>query len=229
VVIEDACQAHGACYKGRRAGALGDAAAFSFYPGKNLGAYGDGGMVVTNDPQAARAIQSLRNYGQREKYHHVVQGSNRRLDTIQAAVLRVKLKYLDGWNAARRAHAQQYHALLAETPLALPYEAPAGQSVWHLYVVRAADRDGLKNHLQNRGIATGIHYPVPVHLQPAYEELGYRKGDFPITEAYAEQVLSLPMYAELTPEQVSTVAEAVQEFVAAQPVEMLAAVSERYG
>ncbi|MDP8923311.1 MAG: DegT/DnrJ/EryC1/StrS family aminotransferase [Chloroflexota bacterium] len=211
VVIEDACQAHGARYKGRRVGSLGHAAAFSFYPAKNLGAFGDGGMVTTNDERVADALRMLRNYGQREKYHHLLRGFNRRLDTLQAAVLRVKLRYLDDWNAARRRHADLYTQLLSGSGVATPVAAEYAESVWHLYVIQTADRAGLKAHLDGRGIATGIHYPIPVHLQPAYADLGYAPGDFPVAERLAEQVLSLPMYAELSAEMVEYVADAVRE------------------
>ena len=213
VVIEDACQAHGACYKERRAGSLGHAAAFSFYPAKNLGGYGDGGMVVTDDEQVATAIRMLRNYGQRKKYHHILRGYNRRLDTLQAAVLQVKLPYLDAWNAARRQHASLYHQLLADSDLVLPTEAGYTESVWHLYVIRSTDRDALQAHLATHGIATGIHYPVPIHLQPAYEDLGYQEGAFPITEQYAHEILSLPMYPELTSGAITRVAELMKEFM----------------
>ncbi len=213
VVIEDACQAHGAYYKGKRVGSLGHAAAFSFYPGKNLGAYGDGGMVVTNDEKVADRIRMLRNYGQREKYIHLVKGFNRRLDTLQAAVLRVKLSHLDEWNEARRRHASRYNGLLANSPASLPVEASFARSVYHLYVIRIQDRDSVMSRLREAGIATGIHYPVPIHLQPAYADLGYPAGSFPITEAYASQVLSLPMYAELRPEQIERVASAVRAAV----------------
>lgn len=209
-VIEDACQAHGAHYKGKRVGSLGHAAAFSFYPGKNLGAYGDGGMVVTNDEKVADSVRMLRNYGQREKYTHLVKGFNRRLDTLQAAVLRVKLSYLDGWNKARRHHASRYNGLLANSPASLPVEASFAQSVYHLYVIRVQDRESVVSHLREAGIATGIHYPIPIHLQPAYANLGYPAGSFPVTEAYAAQILSLPMYAELRSEQIERVASAVR-------------------
>ncbi len=212
VVIEDACQAHGARYQGKRVGSLGHAAAFSFYPGKNLGAYGDGGMIVTNEPDVAKRVEMLRNYGQTEKYHHVTQGFNRRLDTLQAAVLRVKLKYLDKWNAARRQHAALYRHWLQGSSVIPLIEASYAESVWHLYVIRAERRDALREHLISRGIGTGIHYPVPIHLQPAYRSLGYKRGDFPVTEEYARQILSLPMYAELTPERIEAVAEAVRDF-----------------
>jgi dTDP-4-amino-4,6-dideoxygalactose transaminase len=212
VVIEDACQAHGARYKGRRVGSLGHAAAFSFYPAKNLGASGDGGMIVTNDQEVAKSLRMLRNYGQREKYYHVLRGYNRRLDTLQAAMLRVKLKYLDAWNAARRTHAQAYAQLLVGTEAVTPKEADDAESVWHLYVIRTANRDMLQAHLADRHIATGIHYPVPIHLQPAYQDLGYTRGAFPIAERYADEILSLPMYAELTSDMIECVAEAIKEF-----------------
>lgn len=212
VVIEDACQAHGARYKGRRVGGLGHAAAFSFYPAKNLGAYGDGGTLVTNDARVADAARMLRNYGQREKYHHVLRGYNRRLDTLQAAVLRVKLNRLDGWNAARSEHAERYQALLAGSSVGLPVPSPDVEPVWHLYVIRARDRAALKTWLADRDISAGIHYPVPIHLQPAYRDLGYKPGDFPAAERVCDEALSLPMYAELTPRLVEYVASAVREF-----------------
>ncbi len=221
VVIEDACQAHGAKYKGKRVGSLGHAAAFSFYPAKNLGAYGDGGMVVTSDAQVAESLQMLRNYGQREKYCHVVRGYNHRLDTLQAAILRVKLKYLDVWNAARRQHADQYNRLLAGSAAVTPLEPDYAESVWHLYVIRVANRSGLSTYLADRGIATGIHYPIPIHLQPVYRDLGYKTGDFPITECYAEQILSLPMYPELTSTSIEYVAGAIRGFELEYGVERL--------
>ena len=214
IVIEDACQAHGARYKGKRAGSLGHAAAFSFYPGKNLGAYGDGGMVVTNDQAIAKRLEMLRNYGQKEKYQHMFRGYNRRLDTLQAAVLRVKLKHLDEWNDARRQHAKSYRRLLEQSGIVAPHAVAHAEPVWHLYVIRTDQRDALKEHLASRGISVGIHYPIPIHLQPAYRDLGYRQGDFPVTEEYARRILSLPMYAELTPEIVARVAETACEFVA---------------
>ncbi len=213
VVIEDAAQAHGARYRGRRTGGLGHAAGFSFYPGKNLGAYGDGGMVTTDDAAIAEKIRYLRNYGQRTKYDHVVRGTNSRLDTLQAAILRVKLRRLDEWNAARQRHAEAYARLLAELPVALPRTQPGSEHVFHLFVVQVAERDHVQKFLAERGIATGIHYPVPVHLQRAYLHLGYAKGSFPVTEAAAERILSLPMYAELLPEQLAAVAQALQQVV----------------
>jgi dTDP-4-amino-4,6-dideoxygalactose transaminase len=209
VVIEDACQAHGARYKGQRVGSLGHAAAFSFYPAKNLGACGDGGMMVTHDEQVAERVRMLRHYGQRAKYQHVLRGYNHRLDTLQAALLRVKLEYLDAWNAARRQHARLYGELLAHSRVVLPPAPAYAESVYHLYVIRVPDRDRLRAHLHDQGIATGIHYPIPIHLQPAYQDLGYGQGDFPVTERYAHQILSLPMYPELSPESIEYVAEAI--------------------
>jgi dTDP-4-amino-4,6-dideoxygalactose transaminase len=216
VVIEDACQAHGARYKGKRAGSLGDAAAFSFYPGKNLGAFGDGGMVVTNDREIAKRLEMLRNYGQKEKYHHQFRGYNRRLDTLQAAILRVKLKYLEKWNAARRWNAKLYQEFLDGFGIVTPTEAAGAESVWHLYVIRTENRDMLRESLLSKGISAGIHYPIPIHLQPAYKDLGHKRGDFPITEAHAQRILSLPMYAELTPESIKYVARCIEAVLCAE-------------
>ena len=213
-VVEDACQSHGATYKGKMTGSFGIAAAYSFYPAKNLGAYGDGGMIVTSDEALRDSIALLRNYGQTAKYHHAVQGYNNRLDTLQAAVLRVKLPHLDEWNAARRAHADLYDSLLAGSGIAVPPRMPEVEPVWHLYAVRTEHRDELKDFLQARGISTGIHYPIPIHMQPAYQELGLKEGDFPISERDAQQMLSLPMYAELSDDQIHYVADAVLEFCA---------------
>ncbi|MCA9734468.1 MAG: DegT/DnrJ/EryC1/StrS family aminotransferase [Deferribacteres bacterium] len=212
IVIEDACQAHGARYKGRRTGCLSDAAAFSFYPGKNLGAYGDGGAVVTNDEHVAEKLRLLRDYGQKQKYQHLIKGYNHRLDTLQAAVLRAKLPYLDDWNTARRRCALKYNAALKETALVVPVDANFAESVYHLYVVRVKERDELLSYLQSRGISAGIHYPIPIHLQPAYADLGYKTGDFPVTEHYAREIVSLPMFPELRDEQINYVAEAIMEF-----------------
>lgn len=212
VVIEDACQAHGARYKGKRVGSLGHAAAFSFYPGKNLGAYGDGGAVVTRDPETAKRLTMLRNYGQQEKYQHMFRGYNRRLDTLQAAVLRIKLRHLDKWNAARRQNAERYRLLLESSAAITPNEAAYAESVWHLYVIRVSQRDAMKDYLANKGISCGIHYPIPIHMQPAYRDLGYQEGDFPVTEDLARRIISLPMYAELTSELVRLVAQSVLEF-----------------
>ena len=213
IVIEDACQAHGTRYKGRRVGGIGDAAAFSFYPGKNLGAYGDGGMVVTNNAQTADRLMMLRNYGQRKKYLHEQIGYNHRLDSVQAAVLRVKLKYLDGWNEARRQHAGLYSSLLADLGVHPPVVPEYSEPVWHLYVIRVEDRDGFQAFLAEHKIDTGIHYPIPIHLQPAYQSLGYKPGDFPVTEAYADKLVSLPMYAELTDEMISYVVSVTRDFL----------------
>ena len=215
VVIEDACQAHGASYKGKRVGSLGHAAAFSFYPGKNLGAYGDGGMVVTKDRKIANRLEMLRNYGQKEKYKHLFRGYNRRLDTMQAAILRVKLKYLEKWNAARRWSAKLYQKHLEGSGVVVPGEAGGAESVWHLYVIRTERRDALKEHLVIKGINASIHYPIPIHLQPAYQDLGYKRGDFPVTEAYADRILSLPMYAELSDRQIEFISQTVCEFQSA--------------
>ena len=211
-VIEDACQAHGATYHGRRAGSLGAAAAFSFYFSKNLGAYGEGGAVTTSDPAIDKAIRLLRNHGQAVRYYHDLIGTNARIDEIQAAVLGIKLRYLDEWNTRRRAHAAAYGRLLAGTPLGLPVAAPGREHVYHLYVVRAPERDRLQTWLQERGIGTGIHYPVPIHQQAACAE--YDRPSLPVTEALAGEILSLPMYAELTEEQLAYIAGAVHEFYA---------------
>ena len=218
IVVEDAAQAHGARYKGRRVGALGRAGCFSFYPGKNLGAYGEGGAVVTDDPEVARRVRMLRDHGSERKYRHELVGYNFRLEGIQGAVLGVKLKYLDGWNELRRAHAARYRELLAPLEdagaLALPREAPYAEHVYHLFVVQTEARDALQRYLSSAGVQTGIHYPVPVHLQPAYAPLGHKEGDFPRAEAQARRVLSLPMFAELTGWQLKYVADAVSDFYA---------------
>jgi dTDP-4-amino-4,6-dideoxygalactose transaminase len=208
VLIEDAAQAHGARYKGKRAGSVGDAAAFSFYPSKNLGALGDGGMITTNDDRAAERLRLLRNYGQRAKYYHAIAGTNSRLDTLQAAVLSIKLPHLDGWNAARRAHASAYAARLGAAVMT-PVAAADVEHIYHLYVIQTPEREALERRLKMRQIQTGIHYPVPAHLQEACAALGYRAGDFPVTEAAAPRILSLPMFAELTAEQIDYVADAV--------------------
>jgi dTDP-3-amino-3,4,6-trideoxy-alpha-D-glucose transaminase len=208
LLIEDAAQAHGARYKGRRAGSVGHAAAFSFYPSKNLGAIGDGGLITTNDDAAAARIRLLRNYGQRVKYYHSIAGTNSRLDTLQAAVLRIKLPHLDGWNAARRRHAAAYAARLGGT-VQTPATSPEVEHIFHLYVIETDRREALQARLKARQIDTGIHYPVPAHLQEACAPLGYRAGAFPATEAAAGRILSLPMYAELTEQQIDYVVENV--------------------
>jgi dTDP-4-amino-4,6-dideoxygalactose transaminase len=215
-VLEDACQAHGARYRGRPVGSLGDAAAFSFYPSKNLGAFGDGGAVVSRDPDVLARLRGLRDYGQTVKYRHDFVGYNRRLDEVHAAVLRLKLARLDRWNERRRAAADLYDGALDGAGVARPLRAADRTHVFHLYVIRVAARDGLRAHLAARGIHTGIHYPVPVHRQAACADLGYRAGDFPVTEAAAPELLSLPMYPEITAEQVKRVSAAVAEFVAGE-------------
>lgn len=205
-VVEDACQAHGAEYKGRRAGSMGIAGCFSFYPGKNLGALGEAGAVVTNSEELKNKIQMLRDHGQAKKYYHAVIGWNGRMDGIQGAALRVKLKYLERANESRRANARLYDQQLAGIPeLVLPVEAAYSRHVYHLYVVRLPRRDQVLQAMANRGIACAIHYPMPLHLQQAYQGLGYSKGSFPVTERCAEEVLSLPMYPELSAEQIRTV------------------------
>ncbi len=206
VVIEDACQAHGAEYKGRRAGSIGHAGCFSFYPGKNLGAMGEAGAVVTNDPSIHEKIQVLRDHGQRAKYQHSHIGWNARMDGIQAAILRVKLKTLDRSNAARRSHARFYETHLGNREdLITPKEAGYGTHVYHVYAVRVKGRDQLQRALADQGIASGIHYPIPIHLQEAYGHLKLGRGSFPVVERCAEEFLSLPMFPELTAEQIETV------------------------
>jgi dTDP-4-amino-4,6-dideoxygalactose transaminase len=210
VVIEDAAQAHGAKYKGRHVGSLGDMACFSYYPAKNLGAYGEGGAVTTKNPDYAHKIRMLRDWGQDRKYHHVLRGFNYRMEGFQGAILRVKLRHLERWTEVRRSIAQMYHELLADTGLGLPLERPSSRHVYHLYTVRAADREGLRAGLERQGIQTAIHYAIPAHLQPAYAGLGYGKGSLPQSESAADQVLSLPIYPELSEESVRKVAEAIK-------------------
>lgn len=214
VVIEDACQAHGAQYKGRPAGSMGDLGCFSFYPGKNLGAYGEGGMVVTHDARHARTIQMLRDWGAEKKYHHVLKGFNFRLEGIQGAVLRVKLRHLEQWTEARRAAASRYDALLAGAGVATPRTSVDVRHVYHLYVIRTAQRQAWQDALGAQGIQTGIHYPTPVHLLPAFADLGHHSGDFPHAEQAANEVLSLPMFPELTASQCESVARAVAALAA---------------
>lgn len=205
-IIEDAAQSHGAVYKKRSAGSLGDIGCFSFYPGKNLGAYGEGGAAVTNDPGLARKMALLRDWGQESKYLHIVPGYNYRMDAIQAAVLNVKMKYIDGWTEARREVASLYDHLLADLDCRRPAPPPYSRHVYHVYGVQVERRNKVQEALALAGIGTGIHYPVPVHLQKAYADLGYGPGDFPVTETLANRLLSLPIYAELAPEQVTEVA-----------------------
>ena len=213
VVIEDAAQAHGAEYRGRRAGSIGDIGCFSFYPGKNLGAYGEGGMAVTSNPEYARRMRVLRDWGAEKRYHHSMKGFNYRMDGIQGAILRVKLRYLEEWTEGRRANAARYRELLADADVGLPVALPDRRHVYHIFPIRVADREGLQQELSRRGVQSGIHYPIPVHLQEAHADLGYKAGDFPYTEKLADEELSLPMYAELTEEQVAEVCEAVRDAV----------------
>jgi dTDP-4-amino-4,6-dideoxygalactose transaminase len=213
-VIEDACQAHGALYKGRHAGSMGTAGCFSFYPGKNLGAFGDAGAVLTRDTRVAQAIRMLRDHGQGRKYYHDMEGYNGRLDAIQAAVLRLKLKRLDRWNRSRRENANLYNRLLRDIPgVTVVREAAHCQCVYHLYVILVEDRDGLQKFLTGKGVGTGLHYPLPLHLQKAYAHMGFKKGDFPVSERTAERLLSLPMYAELTQAQIEYVVEGIREYM----------------
>lgn len=211
VVIEDACQAHGAEYKGRRAGSMGEMGCFSFYPGKNLGAYGEGGMVVTSDAELTRRIRMLRDWGAERKYQHVLKGYNYRLEGIQGAVLRVKLRHLEAWTNARRAAAQRYDRLLAGSGVATPKAMAYARHVYHIYAIRTQQRQAWQDSLQAKGIHTGIHYPIPVHLLPAYSDLGYQAGQFPHAEKAANEVLSLPMFPELTAAQCEEVAQAVRD------------------
>ncbi|MDY6875227.1 MAG: DegT/DnrJ/EryC1/StrS family aminotransferase [Chloroflexota bacterium] len=213
LVIEDAAQAHGATYKGRRVGAIGDIGIFSFYPGKNLGAYGDGGAVVTNDEQLADKVRLLRNHGRTTKYEHIQLGYGYRLDALQAAILGTKLPHLEDWTASRRAHACRYTELLSYSDVVTPHESPDARHVYHLYVIRTSQRDDLLAHLKEKGIGAGVHYPIPLHRQPAYVKSGYGDVVLPITERVAAEVLSLPMYPELTDDQIACVADAVAEFL----------------
>src|SRR5579871_6660511 len=223
-VIEDACQAHGAEYFSkkhnawRRAGSMGLAAAFSFYPGKNLGACGEAGATTTNDEELAKRMKMIRDHGQAKKYYHDIEGYNGRLDSIQAGWLSVKLKHLKNWNDSRRSLAHKYHQLLAEAKDAvlLPIEAAWTKGVYHLYVVRVQDREALQTALSEAGVGTGIHYPIPLHLQKAYAALGYKQGDFPVTERVALEIVSLPMFPQLTAEQQDLVAAKVKDFVGAK-------------
>src|SRR5579871_1263205 len=210
VVIEDAAQAHGARYKGRPVGSIGDMACFSFYPGKNLGAYGEGGAVTTSNPEYANTIRMLRDWGQDRKYHHLLRGYNYRMEGFQGAILRVKLRHLDKWTEARRAVVKHYNQLLSDCDVETPMEMPWGRHVYHVYTLRSEDRDGLQAALQAEGIQTGIHYPVPVHLQTAYSDLGYGPGAMPESEKAASEVISLPLYPEMTEAQIEAVGRVVQ-------------------
>jgi len=213
LVIEDACQAHGAEYKGKRAGSIGDAGCFSFYPGKNLGAYGEAGAVVTNRDELADRIRMFRDHGQPKKYHHDMAGWNARMDGFQGAVLSVKLKYIDSWNESRRKNAAMYGELLnhGAAGVALPIQAGYAKHVYHIYAVRVKNRDTFMDALNKKGVASGIHYPIPLHLTGAYASLGYKEGDFPVAEKCAAEFVSLPMYPELKEEQIRYVAATIKE------------------
>jgi dTDP-4-amino-4,6-dideoxygalactose transaminase len=222
-VIEDAAQAHAAELRGRRVGAIGDMGCFSFYPGKNLGAYGEGGMIVTKDARLARTLRMLRDWGAEEKYQHVLKGYNYRLETLQGAVLRVKLRHLEAWTEARRAAAARYNDLLAGSGIPTPSEAPDTRHVYHIYAIRTSSRDRLQAGLNAAGVQTGIHYPTPVHLLPAYADLGYANGQFPHSEKAAAEVLSLPLYPELTADMQEQVAATLIQVSRRQPSSALGA------
>jgi dTDP-4-amino-4,6-dideoxygalactose transaminase len=212
VVIEDSAQAHAAEYRGRGCGSIGDMGCFSFYPGKNLGAYGEGGLVTTNNPEYAKKIRMLRDWGAEKKYEHVLKGFNYRMEGIQGAILRVKLKYLNRWTEARRAHAAAYARVLAHSGLTLPTQVAGGKHVYHVYAVLTTVRREMMESLNAQGVQTGIHYPFPIHLLPAHADLGYKAGDFPISERIAAQEVSLPMYPEMTAVHIQAVGQAVSEF-----------------
>ncbi len=229
-VIEDACQAIGAEYKGRRAGSIGQVGCFSFYPSKNLGGYGDSGLVTCNDPKLADRISLLRNHGQRPKYHNVLLGGNFRMDALQAAVLRVKFKHLETWTAARRNHSAIYHRLFTERGISitldeidrrkgivLPIESPACRHIFHLYIIRTKYRDDLAYVLKEHGIGSEVYYPVPLHLQAGLSDLGYKKGDFPESEKASRETLAIPIYPEMTTEMLTQVADIITEFTNAHP------------
>ncbi len=211
-VIEDACQAHGALYKGKKAGSLGLAGCFSFYPGKNLGAYGEGGAVTTNSDEIAQKIKMLRDHGSAKKFYHEYIGNNCRLEGIQGAVLSVKLNHLEEWNDKRRKNADLYRKYLQGTSVGLPEEMPYAKHVYHVFCIRVKDREKLIDFLKQKGVFTNIHYPIPIHLQNAYSFLDYKKGSFPVTEWVVDEILSLPMFAELTEEQIKYTADCIKEF-----------------
>ena len=215
VVIEDAAQAHGAKYKGRPVGGIGDMACFSFYPGKNLGAYGEGGAVTTSNADYARTVRMLRDWGQDRKYHHVLRGFNYRMEAFQGAILRVKLRHLDAWTEARRAIVSKYNQFLADSGMELPTQMPWARHVYHVYTVRTKEREVVQAALEKEGIQIGIHYPVPVHLQPAYADLGYKRGDFLQSEKAADEVLSLPLFPEMTDDHIRNVSQALMGLAAA--------------
>jgi len=212
-VIEDVAQAHGAEYKDKKVGSIGDVACFSFHPGKNLGAYGDVGMITTNSEEKANKIKLLRNHGSIKKYEHKIEEYSSRLDNLQAAILRVKLKYLNKWNGMCRENARKYNELLNNIDgNIIPYEADYAKHVYHLYVIRTEERDQLREDLKSNGIATGIHYPIPLHLRPAYNYLEHKRGDFPITEECSQEILSLPMFAELSEDQIVGIVKSIRNY-----------------
>ncbi|MFW9876685.1 MAG: DegT/DnrJ/EryC1/StrS family aminotransferase, partial [Candidatus Thorarchaeota archaeon] len=211
-IIEDACQAHGAEYKGKKVGIFSDSGCFSFYPAKNLGAFGDGGAIVTNNEEVAEKVKLLRNYGQKVKYYHLMKGPNTRLDSIQAAILDVKLRHLEKWNKLRRENAKFYYSLLNEMKIKSPIEEKFAKHVYHLFVIRTEKRDELQKFLKKRGVSTGIHYPIPIHLQKAYSEFGNTEGSMPIAEKVSKEILSLPMYPELGKEQIGYVVDSIKSF-----------------
>ena len=213
-VIEDAAQAHGAEYKGRRVGGLGALGCFSFYPSKNLGACGEGGIVVTGNPEHADVLRRLRDWGQGQKYVHEIKGFNCRMDGLQGAILGVKLRHLEEWTEARQTHARRYDELLSDTPISAPVEMPYNRHVYHIYAIRTPHRDALHEALGAKGIVTGLHYPIPIHMQPAHADLGYTPGDFPVSEQAAHEVLSLPLYPELPESAPGKVTEALMEALA---------------
>lgn len=214
LVIEDAAQAHAAEYKGRRVGSIGDMGCFSFYPGKNLGAYGEGGMVVTSNSDFVRTLRMLRDWGAEKKYHHELIGYNYRMEGIQGAVLRVKLRYLDKWTDLRRSHAADYRRLLSPLNITVPEELEYARHAYHIFAIRTAARDSLQRALLEREVQTGIHYPIPIHLQKGYLRMGYKQGDFPQAEKVANEMLSLPMFPELTKDQIDTVVDSLQAWFA---------------
>lgn len=212
-IIEDACQAHGASFDGEQAAAYGDAAAYSFYFSKNLGAYGEGGFITTNDDEIARRVRMIRDHGSEHKYRHDLLGMNARLDELQAVVLRAKLKHLEGWNEARRSHAALYSELFDPDLIITPIEEEGANHIYHLYVIRVPKRDELQTYLKEKGIFTGIHYPIPIHQQKAFNYLGYQNGDFPETEKAVSEILSLPMFAELSDEDIERIVNTTHEFL----------------
>ena len=211
-VIEDSAQAVGATYQGKRACAIGDMGCISFFPSKNLGAYGDAGMVTTSDSGLAEKIRMIAVHGSKERYKHEILGINSRLDSIQAAILRIKLRHLDEWNQKRRQHATRYSEMLHGLDVITPYLAPGNEHIYHQYSIRVKNREGLMNHLKSKGIPTAIHYPIPLHLQPAFSRLNYHPGDFPVAEKVARDVLSLPMFPELTEAQIQYIIVEIKNY-----------------